>query len=79
MLFRSPNTGSVVLSGSRDEIKSQLNSLTYDYILKAVGGKFGPYYISMKSEDGSIEGYIKGEIHKDGRYFYKWAYTYTLE
>ncbi|KAK3185611.1 hypothetical protein K4F52_005711 [Lecanicillium sp. MT-2017a] len=70
------NTGSVTLGGNSDEIKDQLNHLSYDYVLNAVGGKYGPFYITFRSEDGTLEGYIKGEIYEGGSYSYKWAYTY---
>lgn len=69
------NHGSVSLSGSGDAIKSQLNNLSYDYISKAVGGKYGPFYITFESADRSIQGYIKGTISPNS-YSYNWAYTY---
>ncbi|KAJ6788968.1 hypothetical protein PWT90_04205 [Aphanocladium album] len=52
-----------------------LNNQSYDYIYKATGGKYGPFYITFESSDGKIRGYIKGTISNNS-YSYKWSYTY---
>ena len=72
------NTGSVTISGeSASEIEDTLNNLSYDYILNAVNGQYGPFYITFSSDDGSLQGYIKGSITKSS-YSYQWSYTQTL-
>ena len=72
------NTGSVTISGeSASEIEDTLNNLSYDYILNAVNGQYGPFYITFSSNDGSLQGYIKGTITKS-TFSYQWSYTQTI-
>jgi len=70
------HTGAVTLSVTTPaQVKSMLNNLSYDYILNAVGGKYGPFYITFSTPDGSLKGYIKGTISPSD-YSYQWSYTY---
>ncbi|KAI5459474.1 hypothetical protein BGZ63DRAFT_448140 [Mariannaea sp. PMI_226] len=68
------NRGSITIPGNRDQVKSQLNSFSYEYILNAVGGKYGPFYIEFKSSDTTMKGSIQGEIDERS-YSYKWTST----
>ncbi len=71
------NTGSVSFNLTGTDLKNQLNNLSYDYILKATGGKYGKFYITFTSSDGKTKGYISGTIEANGAYSYQWATTTT--
>ncbi|KAK5989309.1 hypothetical protein PT974_10824 [Cladobotryum mycophilum] len=68
------NTGSVTIGGqSSAELQSTLNSLSFDYIFKAVGGKYGPFYITFSPSGGKGYGFITGTISRSS-YEYHWEY-----
>lgn len=67
------NGGSVSFNLTGNDLKKKLNSLSYEYILNATGGKYGEFYINFSSADGKTTGYISGNIQANGAYSYKWA------
>ena len=69
------NSGSITVHGGSQNVTDQLNNLEYDSVLRAVGGKYGNFYIMFENDIGNLHGFITGYISPNGEFEYQWRYT----